>query len=110
MRQVRALAAVLARVLRLRDAGQPAQVLAETNRALHDLTGADSALLAVIAPATLIEWIQRDANPAAAQELLRAAIPLLCEHAAALDAASRTADAAAFRAHVEHFERYLTLD
>jgi hypothetical protein len=105
MRQVRALAAMVARAFGLRTAGQNAQALIETERALHDLTGADPALVAVIAPETLVEWIRRDANATAARELLRATIPLLREHAAALDATGRATEAAAFATHAAHLER-----
>jgi len=105
MRQVRALVAMVARALGLRTAGQNAQALMETERALHDLTGADPALVAVIASETLVEWIRRDANATAARELLRASIPLLREHAAALDASGRSNEATAFTAHAAHLER-----
>ena len=105
MRQVRALGAVVARIMGLQTAGQNQQALVEAERALHDLTGADPALLAVIAPETLVEWIRRDANAAAAGELLRGAIPLLRQHAAALDAAGRGNEAAAFAAHAAYLER-----
>lgn len=113
MRQVQALAAAVSRLLALKtgmehveaDAGAEATAQArsaasaEAQRALRDLTGAEPALIVAVSPATLLEWIRRDASPETGQLLVDAAVPLLREYARLLADDGRARDAAAFAAH-----------
>lgn len=106
MRQVQALAAAVARILGLQASADQGEALTEAQRTLRNLTGADPGLLAAVAPATLVEWIRRDASDDAARPLMVAAILLLREYARLLAAAGCAEDAAAFEAHAAWIVKY----